>query len=439
MKKYLWTAALVIACTAGEFSAGAFAADMPVKAPPVAAPFNWSGFYFGAHGGYGWGDNKFSDLVVSGTLEPSGGFGGVQIGYNSHFAPHWLIGGEFDFSAGDISDDLSKAGGNQRYKIDYFGTARTRFGYVQDRSLFYVTGGVAWMHDEARLFNGGPSTLSDQYSVGWVAGGGWEYMFDPRWSLKFEYLYASFDKTTDNAGGPVRKFDPSISLARVGINYRFGDMPAPAAYMPVKAAAPRSIWSGGYIGAHGGYGWANYHAIDGITPSQIWDLKPEASFGGFQSGANWLMSPNWLFGLETDASYGDLSDRGRSTPSHLLISTKIQTMGTIRARFGYVMDRTLLYVTGGGAYAREKSFMDVVGKASKENHFGWTLGGGVEYKLTPEWSAKLEYLYADLGKNTFNGPAVPFAFMRNTELTTNTVKFGINYSGPVIERFFGGR
>jgi hypothetical protein len=44
MKKYLWTAALVIACTAGEFSAGAFAADMPVKAPPVAAQFIWSGY-----------------------------------------------------------------------------------------------------------------------------------------------------------------------------------------------------------------------------------------------------------------------------------------------------------------------------------------------------------------------------------------------------------
>jgi outer membrane immunogenic protein len=203
---------------------GVLAADLPAKAPGYtpAAAYGWSGFYAGAHGGYGWGANRFTDDAtgVSGKYEPSGGFGGVQLGYNSQFAPHWLIGGEFDFSAGKLSDSGSFTGGTGRYKIDYFGTARTRFGYVQDRSLFYVTGGVAWMHDKSNN-TGAFVTATDQYSVGWVAGGGWEWAIDNRWSAKIEYLYAGFDKTKDfNAAGNRRTFDANISTVKAGINYR---------------------------------------------------------------------------------------------------------------------------------------------------------------------------------------------------------------------------
>lgn len=92
---------------------GALAADLPAKAPGYmpAAAYGWSGFYVGAHGGYGWGANRFTDDAtgVSGKYEPSGGFGGVQLGYNSQFAPHWLIGGEFDFSAGKLSDNTRRS------------------------------------------------------------------------------------------------------------------------------------------------------------------------------------------------------------------------------------------------------------------------------------------------------------------------------------------
>lgn len=436
MKQFL------LGCAAAVFGAGAaFAADLPARAPAQiyspASAYSWSGFYIGAHGGYGWGENKFRDLSITlseGKFEPAGGFGGVQVGYNSHFAPHWLIGGEFDFAAGDLSDSGSFLGASGSYKIDYFGTARTRFGYVLDRHLLYATGGVAWMHDKTRLSGGGALTSTNQYSVGWVIGGGWEYAIDNHWSAKIEYLYADFDKTTDIAGTAApRTFDGSISTVKAGVNYRFGDTRA-AAVMPVKAA-PRAIWSGSYLGVHGGYGWGNYRVEDSFSPPNlIRDVSPDGGFGGFQSGANWMMSPNWLFGLETDASYGSLKDSGASRPGGTPFSAKIDAMGTLRARLGYVVDNSLFYVTGGGAYAHGKAAMS--GWATtEENHFGWVLGGGVEYKFAPEWSTKLEYLYTDFGKNSFDG----LGASRSTELSVNAVRVGINYSGPVIERLFGGK
>lgn len=422
---------------------GVLAADLPAKAPGhmPAAAYDWSGFYAGVHGGYGWGANRFTDDAtgVSGKYEPSGGFGGVQLGYNSQFAPHWLIGGEFDFSAGGLSDSGSFTGGTGRYKIDYFGTARTRFGYVQDRSLFYVTGGVAWMHDKSNN-TGAFVTATDQYSVGWVAGGGWEWAIDNRWSAKIEYLYAGFDKTKDfNAAGNRRTFDANISTVKAGINYRFGGTSVAPVYIPAKAVAPRLTWAGGYFGLHGGYGWGNFDAFHGASaPVEIVNLKPDGGFGGFQSGANWMISPNWLFGLETDASYGNLKDNGQSSVPDP-VSAKVDALGTLRARLGYVAGDTLVYVTGGGAYGHEKSSLTFIGNRfiSRENHFGWALGGGVEYKFAPAWSAKLEYIYMDLGKNHFD--TTDLGQLKNTELTINTVKFGINYSGPVIERLFSGR
>lgn len=421
---------------------GVLAADLPAKAPGYtpAAAYGWSGFYAGAHGGYGWGANRFTDDAtgVSGKYEPSRRFGGVQLGYNSQFAPHWLIGGEFDFSAGKLSDSGSFTGGTGRYKIDYFGTARTRFGYVQDRSLFYVTGGVAWMHDKSNN-TGAFVTATDQYSVGWVAGGGWEWAIDNRWSAKIEYLYAGFDKTKDfNAAGNRRTFDANISTVKAGINYRFGGTSVAPVYIPAKAVAPRLTWAGGYLGLHGGYGWGNFDAFHGASaPVEIVNLKPDGGFGGFQSGANWMISPNWLFGLETDASYGNLKDNGQSSVPDP-VSAKVDALGTLRARLGYVAGDTLVYVTGGGAYGHEKSSLTFIGNRfiSRENHFGWALGGGVEYKFAPAWSAKLEYIYMDLGKNHFD--TTDLGQLKNTELTINTVKFGINYSGPVIERLFSG-
>jgi outer membrane immunogenic protein len=440
MKRFL------LACTAVALCTGAaFATDLPAKAPIYKASpaYSWSGLYGGIHGGYGWGENRIGDSIALGAgvtqrLEPSGGFGGVQIGYNNHFAPHWLIGGEVDFSAGDIHDDAAVGGTLIKDKFDFFGTARTRFGYVQDHWLVYGTAGAIWLQDKYRAFIPGAVTFTDskQYHVGWVFGGGIEYAIDQRWSWKIEYLYAPLDRSRDNAVF-VRSWDPNFSLVRFGLNYRFADGSAPAAYMPVKAAAPRSSWSGSYIGLHGGYGWGKMDET--LVPAAgTASLKPDGWYGGFQGGYNWLFAPNSLLGLEVDSSFGNLKDSSPFTLIPVAATGKIENLGTARLRLGYlVTPDTLLYATGGAAYAREKFSFTPLAMNTKVDHLGWTVGGGVEYKFAPEWSLKAEYLYADLG--TFKDDTPVAAFTRHSDITLNTVRVGLNYSGPVIERFFAGR
>src|SRR6202035_782062 len=78
---------------------------------------------------------------------------------------------------------------------------------------------------------------------------------------------------------------------------------------------------------------------------------------------------------------------------------KVIDFGTARVRFGYAMDRSLLYVTGGTAWAQAR--FDQTGGAARQWHndqVRWTVGGGYEYAFDAHWSAKVEYLYADLGK-----------------------------------------
>jgi outer membrane immunogenic protein len=435
MKRFLLGGAVAIFGTAS-----AFATDLPAKAPIYKATpaYNWTGFYAGVHGGYGFGEDKVFEgtTASSGKIKPEGWFGGGQIGYNSQFAPHWLVGAELDLSGGSIKDRTDFGGGIiETDKINFLGTARTRFGYVQDRSLLYVTGGVAWARAKYQSVVVGVNADVARWDVGWTVGAGYEYAFSDYWSWKIEYLYAGFDKTDDFVGGALgirRTFDPSLSMVKFGLNYRFAPSTNAHAYMPTKAAAPVSYWDGGYFGAHGGYAWADYHLTD--SANDTWNLKPKGGYGGIESGYNWLLNPAWLLGVEIDSSWGDLKENGAGAGG-TAGTVKLDNLGTARLRTGYVANNALFYVTGGGAYAREK--FTTLGAQSKADHFGWTVGGGIEYKFAPEWSAKLEYFYADLGKDHFNNPVINGT--KHEDLTLSTVRVGVNYSGPVIERFFGGR
>lgn len=441
MKKFL------LGCAAVVVSAGAsFATDLPARAPAAiykATPaYSWSGLYGGISGGYAWGENKISDngiAVPSTTYKPAGGFGGVQIGYNSQFAPHWMIGGEVDISGGKIDDNTQPVPGvNGKNEFNAFGTARTRFGYVQDNWLVYGTFGAIWLRDEYKARGGIPVTDATQYHVGWVFGGGLEYAVDQRWSWKLEYLYAPLDRSHNSIAGTTISWDPNFSIVRLGLNYRFADGGTQASYMPVKAAAPRSSWNGGYLGVHGGYGWSELDTVrTGAAGAGNASLKPDGGYGGMQGGYNWLFAPNALIGIEVDSSYGELKDSGPMAGAVGTLNSKIEDLGTARLRLGYLMTPdTLLYATGGAAYAREKS-SSTTGVNTKVDHLGWTVGAGVEYMFAPQWSLKAEYLYADLG--TFKDNDQLNAVVTKSDLTINTVRVGVNYYGPVIERLFTAR
>src|SRR5712691_3712200 len=132
---------------------GAMAAEKPPIRASVAAPYDWNGFYFGGHVGYGRGraDTTLSNPAPIAASNSFGSlFGGVQFGYN-HLSPsRVLLGIEADFSfpnylsADDVAAARTTPTTDVAHKIDSMATLRGRFGYAFDRWLVYGTGGLAW-------------------------------------------------------------------------------------------------------------------------------------------------------------------------------------------------------------------------------------------------------------------------------------------------------
>lgn len=174
--------------------------------------------------------------------------------------------------------------------------------------------------------------------------------------------------------------------------------PAPAtAYAP----PPVFTWTGFYIGANAGYGWgdADYSStIDGFL-------------GGLQAGYNWQGAGPLVLGVETDIQLSNVKSQNYS----------LDYFGTLRARLGFAVDQFLIYGTGGLAYGRGS--YEVLGLTSDKSHIGWTVGGGAEYAIDNNWSVKGEYLYVDLGSETYRS----FFGPRSVGVTTNVVRAGVNY------------
>ena len=199
---------------------------------------------------------------------------------------------------------------------------------------------------------------------------------------------------------------------------------AVAADLPRKAPSyiapePVMTWTGFYIGANAGYGWANV-STGGISS----DLK--GFIGGGQLGYNWQTGA-WVFGVEGDFQGANEkhSDTGTILGIDFTVDQKIQWFATARGRIGYAFDAWLLYFTGGAAWQNYKLSVSALGTSVDDNttKMGWTLGGGIEWMFMPRWSAKLEYLYMDTGDTdvtlfgtTFTGRA-----------KNNIARIGVNY------------
>ena len=261
----------------------ASAADLPVKAPRYAPPppapvYNWTGWYAGLNAGGGWesGDiDNISTLVcilspelcplpIPGQFDtdPSGFIGGGQLGYNYQFAPHWVAGLETDFQGADIKGNanvtnailvpngaINAVTGTANQKLDWFGTLRGRLGWLPINPLLvYATGGLAYGHVQTdisflerttfgalRIQNGAVNNSQSNTRAGWTVGGGLEWMFAPRWSLKAEYLYYDLGTVTLNTPLAVLNLIAHVNevaniqsvahykgnIARAGVNYKF--------------------------------------------------------------------------------------------------------------------------------------------------------------------------------------------------------------------------
>lgn len=220
MNRLLLAAALLSVATAAS------AADMQArpytKAPPpqvVSPAYNWSGFYIGAMGGYGWDSGNFS-----------GGFGGGTVGYNWQFpGSQFVFGIEVDAAGASIKDSITEDIGlgilaTEELKINSFGSVTGRAGFAMDAFLLYAKGGFAWANRKDSISVPALGvTLSDSQShTGYTIGGGLEYLFTPNWSAKGEYMFTSLGSETYNFGGD-RLDSGTIDLhtIKVGVNYRF--------------------------------------------------------------------------------------------------------------------------------------------------------------------------------------------------------------------------
>ena len=255
VKKILFAAAIA-ASSAALASMPAHAADLAYKsAPMMQAAYNWTGFYVGLNGGGGMASSDHLDpdegFAANTRFQQAFGTVGAQAGYNYQIGSS-VIGLEGDynwvgldktklFSLADVS------GSTANFKFSEFGTLRARGGLALDRTLLYVTAGVAFAHiqnnDAFGAFDGQDKPVTvvvseDKWKAGLAVGTGVEFALSQNWSVKGEYLYMMFqdsDATVLNPDGTRTcfsntpgaavncrmNFTESAQLARLGVNYRW--------------------------------------------------------------------------------------------------------------------------------------------------------------------------------------------------------------------------
>lgn len=214
----------------------AIAADLPLKAPALASVYNWTGFYLGAHTGYGGGSfgpgtNAVPDQGVFFPSSLMGLIGGYQAGYNIQLRNNIVLGVEADMSFGSPVDSQKLTSTPFDTTFDYFATARGRVGYAFGTVMPYVTGGFAWGRTHVNLndADGAVASSITQTHLGWIAGAGVEVAVGGNWSAKVEYDYIALARRTydlTDAGLPNISVDPSVHVAKVGLNYRLWDTPS---------------------------------------------------------------------------------------------------------------------------------------------------------------------------------------------------------------------
>lgn len=192
--------------------------------------------------------------------------------------------------------------------------------------------------------------------------------------------------------------------------------PAPYYKAPPPVYAPAYTWSGFYIGVNGGgaFGRSSWDSTGGFDTS--------GGLVGGTVGYNYQIG-RAVLGIEGDIDWADIN----GTTTNLCAAgckTSDSWLSTVRGRLGYAADRVMPFVTAGGAFGDIRASSPGLAGGSTANA-GWTVGGGIEFAVVGNWTAKAEYLYVDLGKLSCGlgcGAAID-----NVSFTTNIVRGGINY------------
>jgi outer membrane immunogenic protein len=270
----------------------------------------------------------------------------------------------------------------------------------------------------------------------------------------------------------------SIAIAAIGSLLTTTAFAADLApHMYTKAPPPAVVvydWTGFYIGGNVGYSWGRSSDTSSLTNgagtvrfTSATSSNLNGVVGGGQIGYNW-QKQSWVVGLEGDiqgtgekGTRNFLCPTGVCTPTFgqiavfpgpavpAALSQKIDWFGTVRGRVGFLAAPTvLLYATGGLAYGGVNSSETLgavpVGFSSSSTNVGYTVGAGVEGVIGGNWTAKLEYLYVDLGKVSGSFlttiPALGGGFLTSnysSRITDNVLRVGVNYKfgGPVVAKY----
>jgi outer membrane immunogenic protein len=240
----------------------------------------------------------------------------------------------------------------------------------------------------------------------------------------------------------------ALALVAAG-NANAADLPvrAPAPQAPVYVA-PGYNWSGFYIGINGGGAWAHkcwgLLFVGAVLADGCHD--PSGGMVGGQVGFNWQAGA-FVFGVEGSGDWASLSGTNVSLQAPLSTNrSRIDGIASVTGRLGYAFDSVLLYAKGGGAWVGDKydnrvTVGGLLQASASETRTGWTVGGGLEWGFSPNWSVAVEYAHYDFGRDNvaFLTPAAAAAGSERISQTVDAVTARLNWrfgwGNPVVARY----
>jgi len=388
-----------------------------MTAAPVA---NWAGFYAGSMIGEGFTSVRTSQ-TTSRTKSLTGTTGGALLGYN------WQAGRVVYGLEGDIALHLIRGNTAGRPGLiathdDSLYSARLRghLGYDLGNFQPFMTGGVAT--NEFYLSGVGPTADFGQnrQSVGWTAGVGLDWrvnapFFGPL-VLRGEYVYENFGSNSYRIGPDVVRAKQDTSYVRAALIYIPGLQPG-----PMSPIDPNYVdWSGAYAGVIGGGNWITPKTTSGGLSRSFTVSGPA---GGIYLGRNFQFG-HWVVGFDGTTELSDASGRG-SFPGIARTDFRQNIEGDARARVGYAFGRFLPFFAAGATFTRsEQRDLATGSQRGRVPADSFTVGGGLDYRLSERWSVRGEYLYA----STLKSKIVPLdgCVCRQSQ-NSETVRFGLAY------------
>jgi len=176
-------------------------------------------------------------------------------------------------------------------------------------------------------------------------------------------------------------------------------------------------WIGGTLGgAAGNFDFSRSSAA----------IESSGVLGGITAGYNWQSGPI-VIGLEGDALAAGIDGSQAFNNGANSVNPNIDAMANLRLRAGVtVVPQVMLFVTGGGAWADvDLPVSGPGGGSGNGSFFGWSVGGGAEIKLNPNWSARFDYQRTNFDSDTVSYPSGDVKY--DPEVNT--------YRGALIYRF----